>query len=125
MKKCPSCQRTFDDNMRFCQTDGTPLADDAPAAAPPAPAEEEAPFDPYATIVGVPKIANILEVEFVAAVASLERALIPVLDLQHLLDLAGDTVVLVAHDQRVENPGGRRERIHRRVNAALSDRPLE
>jgi hypothetical protein len=56
MKKCPTCEKTFDDNMRFCQVDGTPLVDEAPAqpAAPPA---EEAPFDPYATIVGVPKAA--------------------------------------------------------------------
>lgn len=39
MKKCPNCERTFDDNMRFCQTDGTPLVDDAPAV------------DPYKTMV--------------------------------------------------------------------------
>ena len=39
MKKCPSCEKTFEDSMRFCQVDGTPLIDDAPA------------FDPYATIV--------------------------------------------------------------------------
>lgn len=39
MKKCPTCQKTYDDNLRFCQTDGTPLVDDAPAA------------DPYATMV--------------------------------------------------------------------------
>jgi len=40
MKKCPTCDKTFEDSMRFCQVDGTPLVDDAPA------------FDPYATIVG-------------------------------------------------------------------------
>ena len=39
MKKCPTCQKTFDDNLRFCQTDGTPLID----AAEPA--------DPYKTMV--------------------------------------------------------------------------
>lgn len=39
MKKCPTCDKTFEDSMRFCQVDGTPLVDDAPA------------FDPYATIV--------------------------------------------------------------------------
>jgi hypothetical protein len=39
MKRCPNCQRTFDDNMRFCQTDGTPLVAD------------EAPADPYKTMV--------------------------------------------------------------------------
>lgn len=40
MKKCPTCDKTFEDSMRFCQVDGTSLVDDAPA------------FDPYATIVG-------------------------------------------------------------------------
>src|SRR5687767_1452069 len=40
MKKCPTCDKTFEDSMRFCQVDGTPLIDDAPA------------FDPYATIIG-------------------------------------------------------------------------
>lgn len=39
MKKCPTCQRTFDDSLRFCQSDGTPLVDDAP------------PVDPYKTMV--------------------------------------------------------------------------
>ena len=39
MKKCPTCQKTFDDNLKFCQTDGTPLVEDAP------------PSDPYATMV--------------------------------------------------------------------------
>lgn len=27
MRKCPNCDKTFDDSMRFCQTDGTPLLD--------------------------------------------------------------------------------------------------
>jgi hypothetical protein len=39
MKRCPTCQKTFDDNLRFCQVDGTPLVDDAP------------PPDPYKTMV--------------------------------------------------------------------------
>jgi len=39
MKKCPTCDKTFEDSMRFCQVDGTELVSDAP------------PFDPYATIV--------------------------------------------------------------------------
>ena len=42
MKKCPTCEKTFEDSMRFCQVDGTPLVADEPA------------FDPYATIVGKP-----------------------------------------------------------------------
>ncbi|HQZ97911.1 MAG TPA: DUF4190 domain-containing protein [Pyrinomonadaceae bacterium] len=42
MKKCPTCEKTFEDSMRFCQVDGTPLIEDAPA------------FDPYATIVARP-----------------------------------------------------------------------
>lgn len=47
MKKCPTCEKTFEDSMRFCQTDGTPLVDEVEAPA----------IDPYATIVspsGVP-----------------------------------------------------------------------
>jgi Domain of unknown function (DUF4190) len=42
MKKCPTCERTFEDSMRFCQSDGTPLVDDAP------------PLDPYKTMVARP-----------------------------------------------------------------------
>ncbi len=42
MKKCPTCDKEFEDSMRFCQVDGTLLVDDAPA------------FDPYATIVAKP-----------------------------------------------------------------------
>ena len=42
MKKCPTCEKTFDDNLRFCQTDGTPLVDVKEEAPPP---------DPYATMV--------------------------------------------------------------------------
>jgi hypothetical protein len=38
MKKCPVCDKTFNDSMRFCQTDGTPLV-------------EEIPEDPYKTMV--------------------------------------------------------------------------
>ena len=40
MKRCPTCDRTFADGMKFCQTDGTMLVDDA------------APADPYKTVVG-------------------------------------------------------------------------
>lgn len=42
MKRCPTCNKTFDDNMRFCQADGTPLV-------------EEAPVDPYKTMVARPE----------------------------------------------------------------------
>jgi hypothetical protein len=40
MKKCPVCDREYDDNMRFCQTDGTALV------------EKSEPVDPYKTVVG-------------------------------------------------------------------------
>ena len=43
MKRCPTCDRTFEDSMRFCQSDGTPLVDDAP------------PLDPYKTMVARPE----------------------------------------------------------------------
>lgn len=39
MKQCPVCEKTFDDNMRFCQADGTPLV------------EKSEPVDPYKTMV--------------------------------------------------------------------------
>ena len=42
MKKCPTCERTFEDSMRFCQSDGTPLVDDTPV-------------DPYKTMVARPE----------------------------------------------------------------------
>ena len=41
MKKCPTCNKTFDGGMRFCQTDGTPLMEVADAAG----------NDPYKTVV--------------------------------------------------------------------------
>ena len=41
MKRCPTCDKTYDDSLRFCHTDGTPLIDDAP-------------LDPYKTIVAKP-----------------------------------------------------------------------
>lgn len=40
MKRCPACNKTFADGMKFCQTDGTLLVEDAP------------PADPYKTVVG-------------------------------------------------------------------------
>lgn len=39
MKRCPTCEKTFDDSMRFCQSDGTPLV------------EAAEPVDPYKTMV--------------------------------------------------------------------------
>lgn len=45
MKKCPVCDKTFDDSMRFCQTDGTALTDFV----------EEAPEDPFKTMVARPE----------------------------------------------------------------------
>lgn len=34
MKRCPICQNTFDDSMRFCQVDGTALVDESGGALP-------------------------------------------------------------------------------------------
>lgn len=44
MKKCPVCEKTFDDSMRFCQTDGTPLDE----------LIEQTPDDPFKTMVARP-----------------------------------------------------------------------
>ncbi|HEX8845041.1 MAG TPA: hypothetical protein VF791_10380 [Pyrinomonadaceae bacterium] len=43
MKRCPSCNRTYDDAMNFCPTDATPLISDAPQA-----------YDPAKTVVASP-----------------------------------------------------------------------
>ncbi len=58
MKKCPTCDKTYEDSMRFCQLDGATLVDDEPA------------FDPYATIVSTPSKPIILEPEAVEEVAA-------------------------------------------------------
>lgn len=42
MKQCPVCEKTFDDSLRFCQVDGTPLVDKT---------EPQEPVDPYKTMV--------------------------------------------------------------------------
>jgi hypothetical protein len=44
MKKCPVCEREYDDNMRFCQTDGTALVEKVEEKPP-------EPVDPYKTMV--------------------------------------------------------------------------
>ena len=53
MKRCPTCQKTFADSMKFCQTDGTPLVEDQ-ASAPPE--------DPYKTVVGSIKDDDLLQI---------------------------------------------------------------
>ena len=40
MKKCPTCDKTFADELKFCQADGTPLV-----------SADEEPMDPYKTMV--------------------------------------------------------------------------
>lgn len=63
MKKCPTCEKTFDDNLRFCQSDGTPLVDVAEnppiedpykttVARPDEIASAIPPVDPFKTVVG-------------------------------------------------------------------------
>lgn len=46
MKRCPTCQKTFDESLRFCQFDGTLLVDDFGTNA------AGLPVDPLKTIVG-------------------------------------------------------------------------
>ena len=82
MKKCPTCDKTFEDSMRFCQVDGTPLVDDAPA------------FDPYATIVSSPanpisaaSSENVETIEPVAEASKPEPAEAPIAEPDDLLDL--------------------------------------
>jgi hypothetical protein len=42
MKQCPVCDKEFDDSLRFCQVDGTPLVDKT----------EDEEVDPFKTMVG-------------------------------------------------------------------------
>lgn len=53
MKKCPLCAKTYDDSLKFCQSDGTLLVDGAaPSGDPFSTAEPEA--DPFKTMVAAP-----------------------------------------------------------------------
>lgn len=61
MKKCPTCENTFEDNLRFCQADGTPLIEVLEAAPDPYKTivsnQNEIsvpPLDPFKTMVGTP-----------------------------------------------------------------------
>jgi Domain of unknown function (DUF4190) len=49
MKQCPACNKTFEDSMKFCQTDGTPLMTAAEDVTPPQP--PTTPNDPFKTVV--------------------------------------------------------------------------
>jgi len=67
MKRCPTCDNTFEDTLRFCQADGTPLVDDAP------------PVDPYATMV-----ASSAEIK---AASQADNAPVPIAEPDNMLDL--------------------------------------
>jgi hypothetical protein len=59
MKKCPTCENTFDDNLRFCQADGTPLIDISEADSYKTVVSNQneftaPPLDPFKTMVGTP-----------------------------------------------------------------------
>lgn len=69
MKRCPSCDKTYDDNLRFCQTDGAALVE----AADPA--------DPYKTVVA--------RSEDIAAAIPPEPA--PAADQSDVLDLPAES----------------------------------
>jgi hypothetical protein len=47
MKRCPNCNRTFEDTQSFCGTDGTHLIDETPTS-----------FDPFATMMVTPSAAK-------------------------------------------------------------------
>ncbi|KXK05968.1 MAG: hypothetical protein UZ17_ACD001000534 [Acidobacteria bacterium OLB17] len=87
MKRCPTCDNTFEDSLRFCQADGTPLVEDAP------------PLDPYATMV-----ASSAEIK---AASEADNAPVPIAEPDNMLDLpaagGGDlmkTMVASAEEMR-------------------------
>lgn len=49
MKRCPVCQKVFDDDKKFCQIDGTPLLDEVNSMTP---------DDPFKTVVGGPPLTS-------------------------------------------------------------------
>ncbi|HMM81490.1 MAG TPA: DUF4190 domain-containing protein [Pyrinomonadaceae bacterium] len=67
MKRCPTCDNTFEDALKFCQADGTPLVDDAPAV------------DPYATMVASPAE--------IKAASEADNAPVPIAEPDNMLDL--------------------------------------
>jgi hypothetical protein len=59
MKRCPTCDKTFEDSMKFCQTDGTPLlsadetSEDMMKTMVSSPSDiSSSPFDSFKTMVG-------------------------------------------------------------------------
>ena len=74
MKKCPTCNKRFEDSMRFCQADGTPLVDDAP------------PIDPYKTIVARPIDTSASEPAAPSA-SNVPSAIAPIAEPDEVLDL--------------------------------------
>ncbi|QYO62476.1 DUF4190 domain-containing protein [Leptolyngbya sp. 7M] len=91
MKRCPTCDKTFDDVLKFCQLDGTPLVDAAPA--------EE--VDPFKTMVASPS-------DIAAAMSSLstqeepaEKIEEPVLEIPEAFD-SGKTQVVSEAELRAE-----------------------
>ncbi len=88
MKRCPTCDKTFDDNLKFCQIDGTSLVEDAPV-------------DPYKTMVASKD-------EIAAAMSSMSPAADepkapeePVLDIPSAVD-ANVTQVVSEAEMRAE-----------------------
>lgn len=69
MKRCPTCDNTFEDALKFCQADGTPLVDDTPQQQ----------LDPYATMV-----ASQAEIK---AASKADDAPVPIAEPENMLDL--------------------------------------
>ena len=79
MKKCPTCGKTFEDSLKFCQTDGTALVDDAP------------PPDPYQTVVVRPEdIGAPVPIEPITPSTKAENVEDVVLDIPEEQDAADD-----------------------------------
>lgn len=88
MKRCPTCDKTFDDNLKFCQIDGTALAGDP----------EE--VDPFKTMVASKD-------EIAAAMASLSTAQEPMAAEEQVLEIpepfdSGKTQVVSEAELRAE-----------------------
>lgn len=98
MKKCPNCQKTFDDDKRFCQIDGTPLVE---MVEPP---QIEDPFK--TVVVGKQDIPNISEDPMKTTVISADSKDDDILQIPEVFDPMKTMVVSepIKFDKTTETP---------------------
>jgi len=121
MKKCPACDKTYEDSMRFCQVDGSELVADTPA------------FDPYATIVShaVPVAEPVEETPVSAAEAEPDIhytvGSIPISEPDDVLDLPSNDPLKTVYvsDAEMKEALGSTESESNPIDILPADEPAE